>query len=82
MNKTDIKRIVYNHLKDDYYTKLRALESDVEFFTLYMKRNQKSEFRFDLRISQGASYKAFDHIWGNIVGTKMNSKLLSQNIYC
>ena len=63
MDANDIKRIVYNHLKDDYYTKLRALESDIEFFTLYMKRNQKSEFRFDLRVSQGMSYKAFDHIW-------------------
>lgn len=59
----DVKRIVYNHLKDDYYIKLRDLESDVDFFNLYMKRNSKSEFRFNLRISYIGSYRAFDDIW-------------------
>ena len=29
---------------DIYYQKLNALKEDVEFFTLYMKRNKKSDF--------------------------------------
>ena len=48
MDKDDVKRIVYNHLKDDYYIKLRALENDIDFFLMYMERNKKSDFRLDL----------------------------------
>ena len=57
MDKDDVKRIVYNHLKDDYYIKLRALENDIDFFLMYMERNKKSDFRFDLRISHNGSFK-------------------------
>lgn len=63
MTEDDVKRSAYNQLKDDYYIKLRELESDVDFFSLYMMRNAKSEFRFDLRISYCGSYRAFDDIW-------------------
>ena len=63
MDKDDVKRIVYNHLKDDYYIKLRALENDIDFFLMYMERNKKSDFRFDLRISHNGSFKAFNDIW-------------------
>ena len=63
MDKKQVKQIVYNHLKDDYYKKLRALESDIDFFLLYMERNKKSDFRFDLRISHNASFQAFNDIW-------------------
>ena len=63
MDKNDVKRIVYGLLKEDYYKKLRALESDINFFSMYMERNKKSDFRFDLRISHEGSFKAFDVIW-------------------
>ena len=63
MEKKDVKRIVYNLMKEDYYKKLRELESDITFFSLYMERNKKSDFRFDLRISHQGSFKAFDAIW-------------------
>lgn len=63
MEKKDVKRIVYNLLKEDYYKKLKALESDINFFFMYMERNKKSYFRFDLRISHEGSFKAFDAIW-------------------
>lgn len=48
---------------DIYYQKLNALKEDVEFFTLYMKRNKKSDFNFDIRISYSCSFKAFNDIW-------------------
>ena len=64
MDRIEIKTIVYNLLKPDTYCKkYDALKSDVEFFRMYMERNKQSEFRFDLRISCGNSYKAFDDIW-------------------
>ena len=64
MDKEKVKRIVCRLLTSDtYYKKFRALESDVDFFKMYMARNKKSEFRFDLRISYGGSFKAFDDIW-------------------
>lgn len=64
MDKEKVKKVVCRLLTPDiYYKKFRALESDVNFFKLYMKRNQKSEFRFDLRISCNGSFKAFDDIW-------------------
>lgn len=64
MDKKQVKKIVCRLLTPDtYYKKFRALESDVNFFKLYMARNQKSEFRFDLRISCDGSFKAFDDIW-------------------
>ena len=62
MKKNDVKRIVYNLLKDDYYKKLEALVSDIDFFYMYMERNKKSDFRFELRISHEGSFKAFDAI--------------------
>lgn len=48
---------------DIYYQKLNALKEDVEFFTLYMKHNKKSDFNFDIRISYSCSFKAFNDIW-------------------
>lgn len=48
---------------DIYYQKLNALKEDVEFFTLYMKRNKKSDFNFDIRISYSCSFRAFNDIW-------------------
>lgn len=64
MDKEKVKRIVCRLLTSDtYYKKFRALKSDVDFFKMYMARNKKSEFRFDLRISYGGSFKAFDDIW-------------------
>ena len=49
---------------DEYYRTLRALESDVKFFRLFMEREAKSEFRFDVRIAHSGSYYALDKIWG------------------
>lgn len=48
---------------DIYYQKLNALKEDVEFFTLYMKRNKKSDFDFNIRISYSCSFRAFNDIW-------------------
>lgn len=48
---------------DIYYQKLNALKEDVEFFTLYMKRNKKSDFNFNIRISYSCSFRAFNDIW-------------------
>ena len=64
MDKEKIKTIARRLLTPNtYYEKFRSLESDVDFFKMYMARNKKSEFRFDLRISCGGSFKAFDDIW-------------------
>lgn len=48
---------------DIYYQKLNALKEDVEFFTLYMKRNKKSDFDFNIRVSYSCSFMAFNDIW-------------------
>lgn len=48
---------------DTYYQKLNALKEDVEFFTLYMKRNKKSDFDFNIRVSYSYSFRAFNDIW-------------------
>lgn len=63
MTKSNITHIVYTLMKDEYYKQLRELENDIEFFLLYMERNKKSPFRFQLKISHASSFHAFDDIW-------------------
>lgn len=63
MNREQVYSIVYKKMQEDYYKKLRTLESDIDFFTLYMKRNKKSDFNFELRISYKSSFRAFNDIW-------------------
>lgn len=50
MDLKDVRNIAYR-IKgcDNYYMELEALQEDLEFFTLYIKRNQKST-KFGFRI--------------------------------
>lgn len=50
MDVKDVRNIAYR-IKgcDNYYMELKALQEDLEFFTLYIKRNQKST-KFGFRI--------------------------------
>lgn len=47
---------------DEYYKKLFALQEDIDFFNLYMKRNKKSEYGLVVKVKIGAG-RAFDDIW-------------------
>lgn len=47
---------------EEYYKKLFALQEDIEFFNLYMKRNKKSEYGLVVKVKIGAG-RAFDDIW-------------------
>lgn len=47
---------------DEFWKELRLLKSDIEFFTLYMKRESKSIFNFSVKVSKGMSNKLFDHL--------------------
>ena len=48
---------------ENHYKEFRLLESDIKFFSLYMKREAKSPFTFDVRVSNGMSNKAFEDLW-------------------
>ena len=45
---------------DEYFEKLFALQEDIEFFNLYMKRNKKSRYELSVKVSAG---RAFDDVW-------------------
>ena len=47
---------------DEYYKKLFALQEDIEFFNLCMKRNKKSEYELVVKVKIGAG-RAFDDVW-------------------
>ena len=64
MNEKTVISIAQNAISmDTYYQKLNALKEDVEFFTLFMKRNKKSDFDFNIRVTYSCSFKAFNDIW-------------------
>ena len=64
MNEKTVISIAQNAISmDTYYQKLNALKEDVEFFTLFMKRNKKSDFDFNIRVSYSCSIKAINDIW-------------------
>jgi hypothetical protein len=64
MNLSKVKSIALKLCgEDNYYEELRLLKEDISFFTMYMQRNKKSHFTFNLRVSQLGSYWAFDKLW-------------------
>jgi hypothetical protein len=48
---------------EKFYKEFHLLESDIQFFTLYMKREAKSSFDFEVKISCGMSKKVFEALW-------------------
>lgn len=63
LNLSKVKSIAYKLCGDSYYEELRLLKEDISFFTMYMQRNKKSHFTFNLWVSQLGSYWAFDKLW-------------------
>ena len=64
MNLSKVKSIAHKLCgEDNYYEELRLLKEDISFFTMYMRRNKKSHFDFNLRMSQLGSHGAFDKLW-------------------
>lgn len=58
---------------EEYYKKLFALQEDIEFFNLYMKRNKKSEYGLVVKVKIGAG-RVFDDVWRKYgYGTDENS---------
>lgn len=47
---------------DEYFEKLFALQEDIEFFNLYMKRNKKSGYELSVKVRVSAGC-AFDDVW-------------------
>ena len=47
---------------DEYYKKLFALQEDIEFFNLYMKRNKKSEYELVVKVKISAG-RVFEDVW-------------------
>lgn len=58
-----IVRDILEISSDEYWENLIDLEEDIEFFRMYMKRNKKSKFNFDLKVSCGTARNAFNDIW-------------------
>lgn len=63
MNLKDLKQIACAQSNGTFYDELNSLKDDIEFFRAYLRRNKKSNFAFDVRVSQQSSRKAFDDIW-------------------
>ena len=47
---------------DEYYKKLFALQEDIEFFNLYMKRNKKSEYELVVKVKVSCG-RVFEDVW-------------------
>lgn len=63
MNLSKVESMARELCGDSYYEELRLLKEDISFFTMYMRRNRKSHFNFNLWVSQLGSYWAFDKLW-------------------
>ena len=48
---------------DQFWDEFRRLKSDIDFFMLFMKREAKSSFTFDIRVSCGMARNAFTDLW-------------------
>lgn len=58
---------------DEYFEKLFALQEDIEFFNLYMKRNKKSGYELVVKVKVSAG-RVFDDVWRKYgYGTDENS---------
>lgn len=47
------------------YKEASVLKEDIDFFKLYMKREKKSDFSFDVRFSKGMGTAFFNDLWDN-----------------
>lgn len=63
MTYNDVRHIAIREKGDDYYEELRLLESDLDFFNMYIQRNKKSNFSFMLIPCQLSTYVAFRDIY-------------------
>lgn len=50
---------------DQFWDELKRLKSDIDFFMLFMEREAKSSFAFDIRVSHGMARNAFTDLWRN-----------------
>ena len=58
----EIKKKAYE-LNKNFWKDLDNLMSDIIFFKLFMTREAKSSFQFNVRISKGMSFHCFDDLW-------------------
>lgn len=63
---TVLRNFIGTHIGwESFYNEFRLLESDFNFFTLFMKREAKSSFNFEVRITRGMSNKVFEDLWNS-----------------
>lgn len=49
--------------RESFWQELRDLQEDIQFFRLFMKRNKKSMFQFDVLFTNGITNKFLIHLW-------------------
>ena len=54
--------------KETFYEDVVNLKEDLEFFTLYLKRNKKSKFNFNISFSKGLNTKFLNDLYTKSYG--------------
>ena len=68
MNKDELWTIIPRKEKDTFYEVVRDLKEDLEFFNLYIKRNKKSNFNFEISFSKGMNTKFLNYLYTKSYG--------------
>ena len=58
--------------KETFYEDVVNLKEDLEFFTLYLKRNKKSKFNFNISFSKGLNTKFLNDLYTKSYGYHTN----------
>ena len=63
MDIKEIKSIAFKMIKaHTFYDNLKTIKNDIEFFRMYMERERKGPFLFDVRVSSYGG-KLFNRVW-------------------
>lgn len=53
LEQNELYKMLSNNEKENFYSEVRDLKEDLEFFNMYMRRNKKSNFSFKVSFTRG-----------------------------
>lgn len=72
LNKTELWDKLSNKDKETFNGIIRDLREDLTFFNLYIKRNKKSEFNFNISFSKGMCSNFLDDLYKKSYGCQIS----------
>lgn len=71
LNKNELWEKLSDEERKSFYNEVRELEEDLEFFNLYIKRNKKSKFDFNISFSKGLNTSFLTYLYTKSYGYKI-----------